>query len=101
MTLGADLKKLVLGTHRGNGSLPTLKARDAIPAARGDADYSDTNSGTSIKSLTEKEGVRQYYTDEVTWTSSDGVFVFVALPIKETVFVTQNGESIPTTYRAT
>jgi len=99
MTLGADLKKLVLGPNRGNGRLPAAPERYAISEARGDADQPETGSGTKIKSLSEVEGVRTLYQDEITLTSSDGVFVFVGVPIKSTVFVTQDGDQIPTTYQ--
>jgi len=99
MGLKDDLVLLTVGKNRGNGGLPDPPERDAISEARGDADFPATGSGTKIKSLSEVEGVRTLYQDEITLTSSDGVFVFVGVPIKSTVFVTQDGDQIPTTYQ--
>ena len=94
--LQADLRKLILDQKRGNGR----PARKAIPAARGDADYSyDLAIGGDITPpLTEKPNRRTHYAAR-TVTSGDGYFTFYVRPLKTTQFEDAFGETVNVVYQ--
>jgi hypothetical protein len=81
-----DLLKILPAGKRGTGSLPAVQRRDAIPAARGDADYqtSTADGGGIVSPLTEEPDKRKFYATEQTWTDPTGVFVIVYSNLMQT-----------------
>lgn len=100
MSLTDDLRKIVLPPGRGTGRLGTIAARGAIGASRGVAELEVAGgvSGGGIASpLTEIAGIRSYHAEQEL-KSSDGLFVIVYRPIKNTLFRDANAQQVEVEY---
>jgi len=94
------LERLVSPRPRGNGTLQTAKARNALVSPMATS-QSDPDTQTPISGLlppfTEDETQREYYAEE-NLTDSSGLFVMVVAPFKKRVFTDSAGQEATYNY---
>ena len=97
--LKTSLAKLAGESKAWNERIKTLPDRKPIPAQTGigkpPAATSGATAGGGIASpLTETSYADRQYHDEVTWQTTDGLFVVVVKPIKKLKFTDANGAAV-------